>query len=188
MAERDRAEQARADECKEREAAEADLALARRAVDRGFTRLSQLPELKGLALEALRHDLLRQAKEFYDQLVEQRHDKPDLQAERGRAYLKLAEITEDLGDQPKAVEHARQAHDVFVPLCKDYPTVEEYQDGQAMALTIGGRNYRKLGQFQSALESLERSMELRRQLVAANSDAREYRFKRRPGRGGSSGT
>ena len=109
LAERDRAEEAQVAEAqaadRERQAraeAEANLNLARKAVDRGFTRVSQLPELKGLALEGLRQDLLREAKEFYELFVQQDPGEPHLQAEQGRAYLQLADITEDLGDRSKA--------------------------------------------------------------------------------------
>jgi serine/threonine protein kinase/tetratricopeptide (TPR) repeat protein len=181
--ERDRAEQARVAEeqaatrkRQAREAAEANLRLARKAVDRGFTRVSQLPELKGLALEGLRHNLLREAKEFYEQMVQQQPDEPSLQAERARIYLKLAETTEDLDDRPRAVEYAGQARDIFALLGKNHPTIGEYQDGLARALTSVGRNYRALNQVQQAQEALERSLELRQQLLAANSQARDYRF------------
>jgi len=185
LAERDRAEEARVAEAqaadRERQArakAEANLNLARKAVDRGFTRVSQLPELKGLALEGLRQDLLREAKEFYELFVQQDPGEPHLQAERGRAYLQLADITEDLGDRSKAVDYAQQAERMFALLCKDHAAVGEYQDGLARALTSQGRNFRELESppFPQAVKVLQHSLELRQELVATNPGEPQYRF------------
>ncbi len=169
-------QRATARERQAREGAEANLRLARKAVDRGFTRVSELPELKGQALEVLRRDLLREAQEFYEQFVHQQPDEPGIQADQGRAYLRLAYIMEDLGNRSKAVEHARQAEEVFRALSKDDAGEAKYQDGMARSLTTMGRNYRELGQFQQAQEALEHSLELRQKLVAAHPGARDYRI------------
>jgi serine/threonine-protein kinase len=70
-----------------RERAEANLHLAINAVDRGFIRVSEAPELKEHAFEELRRELLREAKDFYEQFVQQQADDPGLQFQQGEAYL-----------------------------------------------------------------------------------------------------
>jgi tetratricopeptide (TPR) repeat protein len=159
-----------------RQRAEANLRLARRAVDRGFTRVSEIPELKGQALEGLRRDLLREAKEFYEQFVQQQADEPGLHAERGEAYLRLAHITEDFGERSQAISLAGKAQEIFGTLARDHDDVAAYQDSLARALTTLGRNYRESGQFEHALERLVRSVESRLKLVAANPGIPDYRF------------
>jgi serine/threonine-protein kinase len=180
----DRERQARAAEQqaaeRERDArgrAEANLQLARKAVDEGFTRVSEIPELKGQALESLRRDLLKEAKDFYEQFARQQADKPDLQAERGQAYLRLAQITEDFGNRMEAVALARQAQEVFEALSKGYPNRAAYQEGLAQAMLTLGRNYRELQELKPAQEALERAVLAWRQLLAADPRARDYRFR-----------
>jgi serine/threonine-protein kinase len=156
--------------------AEANLGLARKAVDRGLTRVSETPELKAGALEGLRRDLLREAKDFYEQFAQQEVDEPGLQAERGEAYLRLAHITEDLGERPEAIALARRAQEVFDVLVRRHAGVAEYQDDLGRALTTLGRNSRESGQFESALEALQRSVENYLKIVAAHPGVPAYRF------------
>jgi serine/threonine-protein kinase len=163
-----------------RQRAEANLRLARRAVDRRFTRVSESPELKSQALEGLRRDLLQEAKEFYEQFVQQHAGEPGLQAERGEAYLRLADITEHIGDRSQAIALAGQAQEIFAALVNDHGDVAAYQDSLSRALTTLGRNYREQGQFEHALQTLQRSVESRHKLVVSNPGVPSYRFQLAP--------
>jgi serine/threonine-protein kinase len=156
--------------------AETNFRLARQAVD-GLSRISESPELKALAMEPLRRDLLGQAKDFYNQLASQQADEPSLQAERGRAYVRLAEITEQLGDRPGAIALALQAQDIFEGLYASDPGNADYQDDLARALTTAGRNHYEMDKYQAAKPALERATAIREQLRAANPSERHHRFK-----------
>jgi len=168
-------QQAATSEHQARERAEMDFRLARQAVD-GLSRVSASPELKALALEPLRRELLGQAKDFYEQLARQQADNPGLQAERGRAYLRLADITEALGDRARAVVLANQARLIFEGLCAGDPADTAHQDGLAQALAIAGRNYVQGHQYQAAQMALERAVAIRQQLRAEQPAAPECRL------------
>jgi serine/threonine-protein kinase len=159
-----------------RQRAEANMALARKAVDHYFTRVSENPELKGQALERLRRSLLLEAKEFYEQFVQQEANELALQAERGEAYLRLAHITEDLGERSEAIVLARQAQEIFEGLGKEQATGVVYEDGLGRALTTVGRNYRELGEFKPAQETLQRAVELQRKLAASNPGVPAFQY------------
>src|SRR5262249_10841421 len=72
--------------------AEANLKVALAAVDRFFTQVSENPKLKTRDLEDLRRELLKTAQEFYEKFVAERGADPNLQAELGRAYSRLAAV------------------------------------------------------------------------------------------------
>jgi serine/threonine-protein kinase len=150
--------------------------LAREAVDRSFTAISENPELKGHALEKLRHYFLEQAKDYYDRFAQEQTNDPALQAERGRAYLRLADITEDLGRRDEAIGHAQKAVQVFDELTGNLPDVAEYQNGLAKALTRLGANLSETSQFQPALAALERSVMVRERLIMSQPQSLDHKF------------
>src|SRR5262249_58019058 len=108
--------------------AERNFRLAQNAVDKGFTRVSETVALKALPLEKLRKDLLAQAKDFYENLVAEHSDEPGLQAERGRSYLRLAQITIELGDRGQAGTLIQQACTLFEGLVRVQPDDVAIQD------------------------------------------------------------
>jgi serine/threonine-protein kinase len=150
--------------------------LAREAVDRSFTAISEDPELKGHALEKLRHRFLEQAKDYYERFAREQAEDPTLQAERGRAYLRLADISEDLGRRNEAIDHARKAVQIFDELSRQHTAMAEYRDKLAKALSRLGGNLSETSQFQTALEALQRSVAVREGLMAAQPMAPEHKF------------
>src|SRR5262249_27553994 len=101
--------------------AEKNFHLAQAAVDKGFTRASETVEVRTLGLENVRKDLLAQARDFYEKLVAEHGDEPGLQTERGRSYLRLAQITAELGDRAQAIALAQQARGLFEDLLRLRP-------------------------------------------------------------------
>src|SRR5262249_30877210 len=73
----------------ERDRAEAHFQLARDAVDRYFTRVSENPSMRAFGLESLRKDLLLQAKEFYERFLREQPEDGGLHADLGRGYGRL---------------------------------------------------------------------------------------------------
>src|SRR5262249_38802848 len=96
---------------------------------------------------------------------------------RGRAYVRLADITEALGDRPGAIALARQAQDIFEGLCNSFGEVAEYQDGLANALTAVGRNCEEDKKYQAAQEALERAVAIREELRGAHTGERDYCYR-----------
>ena len=66
--------------------------LARDAVKKYYTQVANDPRLKPHNLETLRRDLLQSANEFYENLISQESDDPDLQHERARAFIARGDI------------------------------------------------------------------------------------------------
>jgi serine/threonine protein kinase len=83
--------------------------MARDAVDRSFTQVSQSPLLKARGLEKFRRDQIQSAREFYERFVRERFDTPEVRHDLGLAHLRLAEIDRELGRYPAAEESARRA-------------------------------------------------------------------------------
>jgi serine/threonine-protein kinase len=102
----------------QRDRAERNFRLAREAVDRYLTRVSEDDRLKAQALEPLRRDLLETARGFYDRFLEEARDDPGLRAERGRAYGRLADITEQVGTPAQAIALNDQAAVIFEDLTR----------------------------------------------------------------------
>jgi serine/threonine-protein kinase len=167
---------ARASEQQARLRAEKNFRLAQAAVDKGFTRVSETVELKAFRLEKVRKDLLAQARDFYEKLVAEHGDEPGLQAERGRSYLRLAQITAELGDRRQAITLAQQARSVFEDLLHLQPGDPTIQDALADSLEALADNYYEVGSMQNAFGADQRAVELRESLANTGSSNARFRL------------
>ena len=124
----------------QRDLAVRNFRLAREAVDRYLTRVSEDGRLKTEALESLRKDLLESAREFYDRFLEQQQDDPELRAERGRAYARLALITDTLGSKAEAIALIDRSREIFEALLRARPGDRdnryELADGHTLAASL----------------------------------------------------
>src|SRR5262249_14505920 len=132
------------------------------AVDRYLTRVSEDERLKTQALESLRKDLLESAREFYDRFLEQHQNDPELRAERGRAYARLALITNTVGSKAEAIALIDRSREIFEGLLRAHPGHRDYRfelaDGHALAgdlLRETGRGTDADASFRTALGLLE---------------------------------
>ena len=66
--------------------------MARDAVDRYLTKVSESKELKAKGLENLRQNLLETAKDFHQQFVAERSGDPSLQMQMGAALFRLGNL------------------------------------------------------------------------------------------------
>jgi serine/threonine-protein kinase len=123
--------------------AEANFALARDAVDRFYTRISEDKLLNEPHMEKLRKDLLGAAREFYQKFADLRQGDPTAQADLGTAYLRLAKIAQIVGESREASGHAERARTIFEALTQAHPKILGYQSGLAQSyFTLGELDWR----------------------------------------------
>ena len=127
---------------RERDRAVRNFRQVREAVDTYLTQVSDNDVLKAQNLEPLRRDLLRTAKDFYERFVQQDPDDPELQAELGRAYGRLGQITSVLDSVPKVLEHYQRMGAIFERLHHAYPENASYQKELAESDLRQGDCYR----------------------------------------------
>src|SRR5262249_59171455 len=109
-----------------RQEAERNFELARDAVDRYYTRVSEDRLLNEPQMERLRKDLLETAREFYQKFVDQRQGDPRARADLGHASLRLAAIASALGAVAEAIGHDERARVIFAGLAAQHPRVPQY--------------------------------------------------------------
>lgn len=172
----ERERSARAAEEQARLKAQENFRLAREAVDRGFTRVSESPEMRAFGLERLRTELLGQAKDFYENFAHASTDEPSLQAESGRAHLRLARLTADTGDQDVALRYCEQARATFARLAGTSPEAVDYQDGLAEALATEGFLYQEVARLEQASAAYAEAVAIRERL-ASNPGSPDFRFR-----------
>jgi tetratricopeptide (TPR) repeat protein len=148
---------------RQRQRAEANFRLARRAVDDYAATLS---DDEHAPVEDLRRDLLQSALVFYQEFVKERGDDPTLREAQGNAYLRLARITGELGSrEAQALDLYQQALEVFDQLRRDDPENAGYQQDVALVNYHLGRAYRDLGRLREAEDSLTESRTLQERLL-----------------------
>jgi tetratricopeptide (TPR) repeat protein len=101
--------------------------LARDAVDEYCTKVGQDVRLKEHDLTGLQEQLLATAVSFYQKFIDEHGDDPELRAELGRAYIRLALVNQDLSENDKAVALARKAIGIFEGLVQADPKNAEYR-------------------------------------------------------------
>ncbi|HEX3151671.1 MAG TPA: protein kinase [Gemmataceae bacterium] len=155
--------------------AQANYKLARQAVDKYHTEVSEDVLLHEPGMEPLRRKLLESAREFYTKFVEQRTNDPEVKAELGRALYRLAQITADVESNPKGVELHRQALAIFNELAATKPDDSELLADKAACLHHLGRLQQELDLLAGSRESYEGAIALWTQLRDKQPDEPRYR-------------
>jgi serine/threonine-protein kinase len=123
--------QARQRESEARALAEHNYQLARAAVDRYHTEVSESVLLHEPGLEPLRRRLLEAAREFYDRFAREHSQDPEARGELGKALFRLAQVTGELDAPAAALALHAQAATLFEQLAAEHPEVAEYQSDLA---------------------------------------------------------
>jgi serine/threonine protein kinase/Flp pilus assembly protein TadD len=155
----------------ERDLAEANFRGTLEAVDHYFTRVSENPRLKARDLEGLRRDLLVSARGFYERLIADRRDDPEMQAELGRAHARLGQIVGLLGSTVEAMALYQQATAIFERLARDHPRVALYQRELAANYTEMGFAHKATGRWADAEASLRQALTVHERLALDHPDA-----------------
>ncbi len=155
----------------ERDRAQHNFALARKAVDEYLSKVSESPELKARGLEQLRKELLETAARFYKEFVRQRSDDPAVRAEQGRGLMRLADLTADIESPAEAAKLFGQALAVFDDLGQSHPDEPRYQAEAATCHNALGMLWRTLGKPMDAERAMLRGLGLREELVRRQPDS-----------------
>jgi serine/threonine protein kinase len=160
----------------ERDRAEASFRMARDAVDRLFTRVSQSPKLKARAMEQFRKDLLLQAKEFYERFIREQFDAPEVRYDLGLAHQRLGEIQRELGDYTAAEDSLTKAVATLSELVHALPDVSQYQRDLAASYSALGLVYSTTARGEKARTAYEEALALQEKQAAADPRAPEHRY------------
>jgi tetratricopeptide (TPR) repeat protein len=115
------AEQNAADARRQQALAEQNFGMAREAVDKYLTQVSENPQLKAQALEPLRQQLLNTAKQFYEKFVLEKSGDVQLQHELGGALLRLGTIDTAIGQEAQAQQSLLRAIDTLDKVTRANP-------------------------------------------------------------------
>jgi tetratricopeptide (TPR) repeat protein/tRNA A-37 threonylcarbamoyl transferase component Bud32 len=149
--------------------AEANLTVAHEAVAY-FAKLSNGPQMQKRGLEKMRRDIQGRARDFYTRLTEQQPDEPDLEADRGNAFIELGRILSKLGPPGGAMPVLQQAQQIFDRLTQAYPENPKYEMRLAEALLEQGMLGQLTGQTGEAGDLLNRALGIQQRLVERYPD------------------
>jgi serine/threonine-protein kinase len=158
---------------REREAA-ANYQLARKAVDRYHTEVSESVLLHEPGLEPLRKKLLEAAREFYEKFVQERGHGTEVQAELGRAVFRLAQITGEIGSEQTALDLHKEALQIFAKLASGRRTTEEFQSDLASSYYQLGRIYRLTDQPAESEKSFQQALRVWHRLLDEQPGTERY--------------
>jgi serine/threonine-protein kinase len=160
---------------RQRDEAAANYRLARQAVDRYHTEVSEDVLLHEPGMEPLRRRLLEAAREFYTQFAAKRSDDPEVKAELGRALYRLAQITADVDGPAQGIELHHQALAIFTELAGSAPEDPELTADRARCLHHLGRLQRETDQMAAARDSYLGALDLWERLERAHPEEEGYR-------------
>ena len=144
--------------------------LAREAADNYATRVSEDGRLRQVDLRPLRKDLLETVVPFYERLIQGHSDDAVVEAERGKAYIRLGMITAEIDDRRKAAELLEKAVGIFEGLRKAHPENVGYQKNLARSCSELGDAYRNSGRPDKAEPALLRAAEIQERLAQEAPD------------------
>lgn len=154
--------------------AEANYSLARDAIDRYLSRVSEEKLLNEPHMTRLRKDLLETAREFNEKLVERKAGDPQARADLGWAHHRLAKIAAATGSREQALQSALRGRDLFAGLVAREPRSFEFRDGLAACEQAAANHARELGRTVEARDAFARASALREALVVERKDHAPY--------------
>jgi tetratricopeptide (TPR) repeat protein len=160
---------------KQKKRADDNLAKARKAVEDYLNKVTDHPRLKEHNFRDLRKELLKTALTYYQDFVRQKTEDPSLEAERGRAYWKLAFILQELGQKEQAVRDYEVMREIFAGLTEAHSDVPEYRQYLARSYNNLGILLHDFHKWSEAEAAQRAALKLRKILSEANPDVPEYR-------------
>jgi serine/threonine protein kinase/tetratricopeptide (TPR) repeat protein len=160
----------------ERDRAAASFRMARDAVHRLFTHVSQDPTLKTYGLEKFRTSLLQDAQGFYERFIREQFDSPGVRYDLALAYYRLGEIHRELGEFTAAEDATAKAVALLGALVQAQPGAAEYRRDLANGYVALGLVYYGTARSEKAESAFQRALAIQEQQAAAYPQAAEYRY------------
>jgi serine/threonine-protein kinase len=159
----------------QRDRAERNFGLARRAVEDTITKVAENSLLQRADFHDLRKQLLASAVPYYHEFVKQQSDDPELEAERGRAYGRLALVRKEMGEMEEAIADLREVAAIFDRLESAFPDQPAYRQGLATSHSNLGNVLAGLGRRDEAGKEHRAALALWEKLVEQFPALPEYR-------------
>jgi serine/threonine protein kinase len=160
---------------RERDVASRNFALAKDAVDKYLSKVTENPKLAQADFHALRKELLETSLPFFQKLVEQEGQDSELRASRGKAFNRLAGLRGWIGDRENALADYRRAMEIFEPLVAEFPTVPDYRSELAHSQNGLGNLLQEMGRWSEAEIHYNKTLALRAPLAAEIPSVPQYR-------------
>ncbi len=163
-----KAEKRRQEADTQRQRAEKGFQDAQEAVERMLDRVGKERLVNEPRMERVRQELLEDALRFYERFRKEKNDDPGLRFQTARAFLRVGDIRQMLGQPDLAAEAFRSGQGLLEGLTRQFPDRGEYALGLARAHERLGELLRGRDSKQSAQEyskAIELSLDLVRKIA-----------------------
>ena len=154
---------------------QASLALARKAVDDSFTKVSESTLLNVPGLRPLRRDLLESALVFYEEFLRRGGDEPGALADLAATQARVGQILADLDDREKARAALRRAAELYDKTLAARPDDLALLERQSEVWhRLGDLDYRR--DRRTANAAYRKAIAIRERLAAAHPAEPRFRM------------
>ena len=155
--------------------AEENYKRARSAVDQMLTEVGQERLAREPRMEKLRRELLTRALDFYKRFLDERGTDPGVRRETARAYLRVGDIHEMLGEQAAAEQAYDGGRTILTDLRSEFPDDVGYRQDLAVCLNNLGGLFKDAGRTPEAEQAFRDALALRQRLVDDGGGADDRR-------------
>ncbi len=148
--------------------------LARGAIDRFFTRVSEYELLDQPGMQPLRQDLLRDAIDYYRQFLARRGSDPLIPDELAMTHFRVGRITELVESAEKALPSYERARRMQRQLAAERPGDLARQEALGDTENRIGRVFHQMLILDEALDAYAEAAAIRERLAKASPESSEY--------------
>ncbi|HBI42807.1 MAG TPA: hypothetical protein DDY78_08105, partial [Planctomycetales bacterium] len=157
------------------ERAEHNFDSARSAVDEMLTSVGQQRLAYEPRMEKVRRDLLTKALRFQERFLKEKSDDPEIRDETGRAYARVGDIQEMLGEHEAAELSYGSGRTFLAELNTQFPTNVRYCQDLATCVNNLGQLLKSAGRTPEAEQALREALGLRQKLADEQHDEEDRR-------------
>jgi serine/threonine-protein kinase len=161
----------------QRDRADNNLALAKKAVEDYLTRVADDDELKKADLHQLRKQLLATAVPFLARFARQEGSDPSAQAEQGKALYLLGRLRAEMGETAAAIADYQAMQAIFARLVSTHPDVPAYRQELVHSYNNLAILNASLGRMPAAETSYREALRLQQRLTQDYPEVADYQQK-----------
>jgi serine/threonine-protein kinase len=162
---------------RQRDRADENYALAKKAVEEYLTRVADDDELKKADLHRLRKQLLATAVPFLAKFAREEGVDSSAQAEQGKALYLLGRLRAEMGETTAAVADYEAMQAIFAGLVHTHPEVPSYRQELVHSYNNLANLYVSLGRMQAAETSYREALRLQERLTQDYPEVADYQQK-----------